>query len=125
MLGICSLFFLLSKCILYEIRIEGLSREDILLLGRIGAVFGLFSFFTGGGLGKFLSDKRSKIAEVHTILMLAGLILQTPSLGEDSQNYITIFLSWIGMVLLLSGWMYGRRVFDRFPFRRKPESVKN
>ncbi|EPG74288.1 hypothetical protein LEP1GSC058_2342 [Leptospira fainei serovar Hurstbridge str. BUT 6] len=86
-------------------------------LGRIGAIAGVAAFLSGGGLGKFLSEERSKVAEIHMILMLSGLLLQVPSLSDPAPNLFMSATAWIGLFILCVGWIYGRRIFRRTLFK--------
>ncbi|WP_246050741.1 hypothetical protein [Leptospira langatensis] len=84
---------------------------ESIYLGRIGAIFGALAFFTGGGLGNYLSEEKSKLAEIHTIVILAGLLLQIPILAEAQSNFLLNSVSALGLVFLIVGWVLGRRVF--------------
>ncbi|TGJ99031.1 hypothetical protein EHQ53_10360 [Leptospira langatensis] len=112
-IGILSLLFLFLRPladIFNYYNISPFALESI-YLGRIGAIFGALAFFTGGGLGNYLSEEKSKLAEIHTIVILAGLLLQIPILAEAQSNFLLNSVSALGLVFLIVGWVLGRRVF--------------
>ncbi|TGL49630.1 hypothetical protein EHQ61_14480 [Leptospira wolffii] len=111
--GILSAILLFSRPFLFHFwEWKPLSPEILsLYVGRVGAVLGALAFFTGGGLGKYLSEEKSRTAEIHTILMLGGLILQIPILAEAGTSIFLNILSYFGYLFLFSGWILGRRVF--------------
>ncbi|TGK01638.1 hypothetical protein EHO59_11015 [Leptospira semungkisensis] len=117
-IGILSLFFLFFRPltnIFNYYNILPFALEPI-HIGRIGALLGAIAFLTGGGLGNYLSEEKSKLAEIHTIVILAGLLLQIPVLAETEPNPWLNWISIFGFIFLISGWILGRRVF---PNRRR------
>lgn len=121
-LGILSVLLLTAKALLSVLPGFGLGEALPLSIGRLGGIFGALAFLSGGGLGKFLSDQRSKTAEIHMILMLAGLALQVSTLAEEHPHPLAVFASWIGLAAMGIGWIYGRRIFDRTKIRFPWES---
>ncbi|WP_246028227.1 hypothetical protein [Leptospira fletcheri] len=121
-IGILSVLLLTAKALLSVASELGFGEALPLSIGRLGAIFGVLAFLSGGGLGKFLSDQRSRTAELHMILMLAGLTLQVPSLAEELPHPLAVFASWIGLASMGIGWIYGRKIFDRTKIRFPWES---
>ncbi|RHX88877.1 hypothetical protein [Leptospira stimsonii] len=89
------------------------SEELSLLFGRIGITFGVLAFLTGSGLGNYTFVQNSKYAELHVILLLAGLALQVPGISANHSDTLSTLASWIGFPLLLAGWLYGRKIRNR------------
>ncbi|WP_078130625.1 hypothetical protein [Leptospira alexanderi] len=81
-----------------------------LILGKIGIFFGLSAFISGCGLGNYLFVQNSKYTEIHIILLLAGLILQIPSVSENHSNFYASIVAKLGYPLLIAGWIYGRKI---------------
>ncbi|EMJ91251.1 hypothetical protein [Leptospira alstonii] len=115
-LGIVSIL-LLSCGIFLPISISFLPQDLHLILGRFGILFGLSAFLTGCGLGKFPFVQNSEYTEIHIILLLAGLVLQIPSISENHSHFYANLLAWLGYPLLLAGWIYGRKI------RRKKQKL--
>ncbi|AOP34747.1 hypothetical protein A0128_13350 [Leptospira tipperaryensis] len=90
-----------------------LSEEISLLSGRIGIFLGLFAFLTGSGLGNYTFVQNSKYAELHVILLLAGLALQVPGISASHSEILAIAAAWTGFPLLVAGWLYGRKIRNR------------
>ncbi|EQA36527.1 hypothetical protein LEP1GSC047_3068 [Leptospira inadai serovar Lyme str. 10] len=116
-LGISSVLLLAAKAILSIFENIEIIIFSPLILGRIGAIAGVAAFLTGGGLGKLLTEKRSKMAEIHMILMLSGLLLQVPSVSDPSPDLFKSVTAGIGLFILGVGWIYGRRIFRRTLFK--------
>ncbi|EMI67256.1 hypothetical protein [Leptospira noguchii] len=114
-LGIVSILLLSCKLFLLIFNFSNslLSRDLSLVLGKIGIVLGLLAFFTGCGLGKYSYVQNSKYTEVHILFLLAGLILQVPSLSENHFNFYANLAAWLGYPLILVGWIYGRKIRQR------------
>ncbi|PJZ24063.1 hypothetical protein CH352_18070 [Leptospira hartskeerlii] len=112
-LGIVSLSFLFSRPFVILFQFPDIQNFEYFsaTIGRAGAVFGVLAFITGGGLGKYLDEKKARVAEIHTILMLAGLTMQVPVLAEVKILLIPNLISYFGCVILICGWILGRRVF--------------
>ncbi|EQA43825.1 hypothetical protein LEP1GSC050_1918 [Leptospira broomii serovar Hurstbridge str. 5399] len=116
-LGISSVLLLATKVFLPLFENIEISILVPLTLGRIGAIAGVAAFLSGGGLGKFLTEKRSKVAEIHMILMLSGLLLQVPSLSDPAPDLFKNVTAGVGLLILGVGWIYGRRIFRRTLFK--------
>ncbi|PJZ53159.1 hypothetical protein [Leptospira adleri] len=110
-LGIFSILFLTLRIFLPLLSsFVPIAEEFSLISGRIGIFFGLFAFLTGSGLGNYTFVQRSKYAELHVILLLAGLALQVPGISASHSNPLSLVASWIGFPLLIAGWIYGRKI---------------
>ncbi len=112
--GILSLAFLFSRPVFLLLSFPDIAPPEIFstYIGRIGAILGVLAFVSGGGLGKFLTDERAKVAEIHTIIMLAGLVFQVPVLADTKINTFANIGSLLGCILLFCGWILGRRIFN-------------
>ncbi|WP_061224179.1 hypothetical protein [Leptospira weilii] len=113
-LGIISILLLSCKIFLpfliFLSPIFLLPQNLFLILGKIGIFFGLSAFISGCGLGNYLFVQNSKYTEVHIILLLAGLILQIPSVSENHSNFYASIMAKLGYPLLIAGWIYGRKI---------------
>ncbi|AXR60764.1 hypothetical protein [Leptospira mayottensis] len=107
-LGIISI--LLLSCKIFLSPILFLPQSLFLILGKIGIFFGLSAFISGCGLGNYLFVQNSKYTEIHIILLLAGLILQIPSVSENHSNFYVGIVAMLGYPLLIIGWIYGRKI---------------
>ncbi|TGM85449.1 hypothetical protein [Leptospira licerasiae] len=112
-LGISSLSFLFFRPFIILFQFPDIHNFEYFSanIGRTGAIFGVLAFITGGGLGKYLDEKKARVAEIHTILMLAGLMMQVPVLAEVKILLIPNLISYLGCSLLFCGWILGRKVF--------------
>ncbi|MDV6235838.1 hypothetical protein CH379_009385 [Leptospira ellisii] len=108
-LGISSIILLGFRLIL-QLLVPLLSEHLALTFGRIGIILGVFAFFSGAGLGRYRFVENSKYAELHVILLLAGLALQVPGISESHSNPYALAAAWFGYPLLIAGWIYGRRI---------------
>ncbi|EJO68494.1 MULTISPECIES: hypothetical protein [Leptospira] len=113
--GIVSILLLSCKIFLLIFNFHNsLFYQDLpLILGKIGIFFGLIAFLTGCGLGKYFFVRNSKYTEVHILFLLAGLILQVPSLSENHSNFYANLAAWLGYPCILIGWIYGRKIRQR------------
>ncbi|ALO27152.1 MULTISPECIES: hypothetical protein [Leptospira] len=111
-LGIISIFLLSCKIFLPTLLspISFLPQNLFLILGKIGIFFGLSAFISGCGLGNYLFVQNSKYTEIHIILLLAGLILQIPSVSENHSNFYANIVAKLGYPLLIAGWICGRKI---------------
>ncbi|WP_078125114.1 hypothetical protein [Leptospira alexanderi] len=113
-LGIISILLLSCKIFLpfliFLSPILLLPQNLFLILGKIGIFFGLSAFISGCGLGNYLFVQNSKYTEIHIILLLAGLILQIPSVSENHSNFYASIVAKLGYPLLIAGWIYGRKI---------------
>ncbi|EQA61917.1 hypothetical protein [Leptospira alexanderi] len=113
-LGIISILLLSCKIFLpfliFLSPILLLPQNLFLILGKIGVFFGLSAFISGCGLGNYLFVQNSKYTEIHIILLLAGLILQIPSVSENHSNFYASIVAKLGYPLLIAGWIYGRKI---------------
>ncbi|TGL64863.1 hypothetical protein [Leptospira sarikeiensis] len=111
--GILSLGFIFTRPFLIAFQFPNTQEYEAIAayIGRVGAILGALAFITGGGLGKFLDEKKSRVAEIHTIVMLAGLVFQVPVLAETKIEIVPNIISYLGCFILLAGWVLGRKVF--------------
>ncbi|MBM9500783.1 hypothetical protein JWG44_11045 [Leptospira sp. 201903071] len=113
-LGIFSILLLTLRIILPVFSLFfSISEEIHLLSGRIGIFLGVLAFLTGSGLGNYSFVQNSKYAELHVILLLAGLALQVPGISVSHSTVLAIIASWLGFPLLVAGWLYGRKIRKR------------
>ncbi|MGJ4786435.1 hypothetical protein [Leptospira koniambonensis] len=112
-LGVISLGFLFSRPLIILFQFPDIQNFEYFsaYIGRTGAIFGVLAFISGGGLGKYLDEKKSRVAEIHTIIMLAGLTMQVPVLAEVEILLIPNLISYLGCGMLIWGWILGRKVF--------------
>ncbi|EKR64844.1 putative lipoprotein [Leptospira weilii str. 2006001853] len=110
-LGIISILLLSCKIFLpFLSPILFLPQNLFLILGKIGIFFGLSAFISGCGLGNYLFVQNSKYTEIHIILLLAGLVLQIPSVSENHSNFYVSIVAKLAYPLLIAGWIYGRKI---------------
>ncbi|MBM9576414.1 hypothetical protein JWG45_04520 [Leptospira sp. 201903070] len=113
-LGISSILLLTSRIILPVLSLLfSIPEEFPLSLGRIGIFLGVLAFFSGSGLGNYSFVQNSKYAELHVILLLAGLALQVPGISLSHSTILAALASWVGLPLLIAGWLYGRKIRTR------------
>ncbi|EMO14709.1 putative lipoprotein [Leptospira santarosai str. CBC523] len=113
-LGIISILLLSCKIFLPFLSLAFpflfLPQTLFLFLGKVGIFFGLSAFISGCGLGNYPFVQNSKYTEIHVLLLLAGLILQIPSVSENHSNFYANIISKLGYPLLIAGWVYGRKI---------------
>ncbi|WP_425460723.1 hypothetical protein [Leptospira gomenensis] len=112
-LGISSILLLGFRLILQPFDVPHIPNDSDVTLGRIGIFLGVFAFFSGTGLGKYRFVENSEYAELHVILLLAGLALQVPGISESHSNPFALAAAWLGYPLLIAGWIYGRKIRKR------------